>query len=190
MPSTLKPIELEDITRYQIPSGLRYSPDGKRLAFQVTRADLDKNMYHTDVYIAENGAARRVTWSIDASVVLWKDDNTLILRRALPDAEPGVTELFTLSMDGGEAAPWITLPFALAKLEKFGGGYVAQGNIDRDDPDAYLDDKETRKKKAEKKKEEEDYHVADEVPYWFNGRGYTNGQRNALFLVKIQDGRP
>ena len=215
MTDPLKPIELEDITRYRIPSGLCYSPDGKRLAFQVTRTDLDKNTYHSDVYIvmhdeaihddaihddSEHGdaglsnaascAARRVTWSIDASVVLWEDDITLIIRRTLPDAEPGTTELFRLSMDGGEAMPWITLPFALGRLEKLSSGYIAEGSIEMSDPDAYLDDAETRKKKAEKKKEEEDYHVVDEIPYWFNGRGYTSGRRSALFLIKVIDGKP
>ncbi|MBR1709511.1 MAG: hypothetical protein IJ719_11890, partial [Clostridia bacterium] len=58
----LRPIELEDIVLYQIPSALTYSPDGARLAFEVTRADLEKNKYHTDVYVAENGSARRMTF--------------------------------------------------------------------------------------------------------------------------------
>ena len=57
MTDPLKPIELEDITRYRIPSGLCYSPDGKRLAFQVTRTDLDKNTYHSDVYIVMHDEA-------------------------------------------------------------------------------------------------------------------------------------
>jgi dipeptidyl aminopeptidase/acylaminoacyl peptidase len=86
MPKILKPIEAEDIALYQIPSGLKYSPDGRRLAFQVTRADADKNLYHTDVWLAEGGKARRMTWSIDAQVVLWDDDETLIVSRTLPDS--------------------------------------------------------------------------------------------------------
>ena len=125
MPKKLLPIKLEDIALYQIPSRPRYSPGGSRLAFEVTRADLEKNEYHTDVYIAEGGAARRVTWSIDASIVLWDDDDTLILRRSLPDAEAGTTELFRLSMSGGEARPWLTLPFSLRKMEKLQDGYIA-----------------------------------------------------------------
>ncbi len=184
MPKKLKPIEIEDIALFQLPSNLHYSPDGKRLAFQVTRADMEKNTYHTDVYLAENGAARRVTWTIDASVVLWDDDDTLILRRSSPDAQPGMTELFRLRVGGGEAEPWLTLPFGLRQLEKVGSAYVATGAIRADDPDAYLDTPDKRKEKAEKEKDEQDYHVVDEVPYWFNGAGYINGRRTALFLVK------
>ena len=190
MSPKLKPIEMEDIALYQIPSDLHYSPSGQRLAFQVTRADLEKNEYHTDVYIAENGSARRVTFSIDASIVLWDDDDTLILRRTLPDAAPGVTELFKLSMRGGEAQPWLTLPFGLRRMEKLPDGYIAVGSIRVDDPDAYLDSPEKRKEKAEALKAEADYHVVDEVPYWFNGAGYINGLRSALFLVREKDGKP
>ncbi len=189
MPRKLKPIEIEDIALYQIPSALRYSPEGTRLAFQVTRSDLEKNEYHTDVYVAENGAARRMTWSLDAGIVLWEDEDTLVIRRSLPDAEKGVTELFRLSMRGGEAAPWLSLPFPLKAMKKLGSRYVALGSISAQDPDAYLDSPEARKEKAEREKEETDYHVVDEVPYWFNGAGYINGRRTALFLVEEQDGK-
>ena len=183
-----KLIETEDITRYRIPSHLLYSPDGGRLAFEVTRADLEKNEYHTDVYVAEDGNARRVTWSIDAHIVTWADGETLILQRSLPDAQPGVTELFRLNLGGGEAEPWITLPFGLRRMEKAGDGFVAVGGIRTEDPDAYLDTPEKRKEKEEARKAEKDYQVVDEVPYWFNGAGYTNGLRTALFSVRVKDG--
>ena len=190
MPKKLKPILLEDIALYQIPSNLKYSPDGRYLAFEVTRADLEKNDYHTDVYVAEDGSARRVTWSIDAGIVLWDDSETLILRRSLPDAKPGTTELFRLSMRGGEAEPWVTLPFPLRQMEKAGEVYAVTGSIRLSDPDAYLDTPEARKEKEEKEKEEQDYHVVDEVPYWFNGAGYINGRRSALFSLRVEDGKP
>ncbi|MBQ9196482.1 MAG: S9 family peptidase [Clostridia bacterium] len=189
MPAKRKPIAMEDIALYQIPSNLHYSPDGKYLAFEVTRMDLEKNEYHTDVYIAKGEKARRVTWSIDANIVLWDDPETLILRRALPDAAPGITELFRLSMAGGEAQPWLTLPFGLRKMEKLTEGYIATGGIRAGDPDAYLDSPEKRKEKAEAEKAEEDYHVVDEVPYWFNGAGYVNGRRTALFLIREKEGK-
>ncbi len=189
MPKNLRPIETEDIALYRIPSALHYSPAGTRLAFEVTRADLEKNEYHTDVWVAEGGSARRVTWSIDAGIVLWDDEDTLIIRRKLPDADPGVTELFRLPMTGGEAQPWLTLPFGLRKMKKLGNVYAATGSIREEDPDAYLDSPEKRKEKAEAQKAEEDYHVVTEVPYWFNGAGYTNGRRTALFRVQEKDGK-
>ena len=206
MADLLKPIEMEDIARYQIPSALHYSPDGKYLAFEVIRMDLEENEYHTDIYVSESGkagSARRMTWSIDANIVLWDDNDTLLIRRIVPkkncEADPaaaGTTALFRLPVHGGEARPYLTLPFPLEKLEKLDPDgapalrpcrYIAAAGIRMSDPDAYLDTPEQRKEKAEKEKAEQDYHVVDEVPYWFNGAGYINGMRTALFLVEAQE---
>ena len=184
----LKKIQKEDIALYRIPGGLKYSPTGEYLAFQVKRADLEKNEYHSDVWLARGGEAKQATWSIDASVVDWKDEHTLILRRNTKDTKPGTTDLYLLDVRGGEAAPWVTVPFGLGQFKQIDAThYIATGTIRRDDPDAYKDDEETRKKKAEAKKAEEDYHVADELPYWFNGAGYVSGTREAVFALTIDE---
>ena len=54
MTAKLKPIEVDDITKYIIPSNLKYSPDGRYLAFQTSSADVEKNSYHTDVYVEKD----------------------------------------------------------------------------------------------------------------------------------------
>ena len=185
--TTLKPILMEDIKDYRQPSGLKYSPDGKLLAFQVQRADLDKNCYHTDIWLAENGSAKQVTWTIDATVVGFEDNTHLIINRKSEDAAPGETQLYILDTAGGEAKPWLKLPFPMRSFEKVSKGvYAALGMIDANDPDAYKDDADTRKKKAEEKKKDADYQVVDEVPYWFNGAGFVNKTRTALFLVETE----
>ena len=182
----MKKIKTEDIMKYRIPGGLKYSPDGKRLAFQVTEADREKNEYRTSVWVSEGGKARQVTFSRDASIVLWEDADTLILRRKGEEEKPGMTELFRLPMGGGEAEPWMTLPYPLLQMEKLGDGYIATGLIRVSDPNAFLDSADARKKKAEEKEKnrEKDYEVLDEIPYWFNGKGFTNGSRTALFQVR------
>ena len=180
----MKKIGMEDIARYRIPGRLLYAPDGKKLAFQVTEADTDKNEYRTSVWIAENGTARQMTFGTSASIVLWEDEETLILQRKTDDAQSGTTALYRLNIRGGEAEPWMTLPFSLQQMEKLDDRYIARGMIRRSDPDAYLDPDEERKKKAEEQKKEKDYEVFDEIPYWFNGTGVTNGFRTALFQVK------
>ena len=189
MKQKLKAVKMKDIAAYRIPHNPVYSPDGSVLAFEVVRADLEKNEYHTDVWLSRNGEARQATWSIDANIVLWEDDDTLILRRVTKKDQPGVTELFRLRMDGGEAEPYVTLPFALQKMKKMDGGYAAAALIDAEDPDAWKDKPEERKKKAEARKAEKDYQVIDEVPYWFNGAGFTNKKRTGLFFVTVKDGK-
>ena len=116
----MKKIEMEDIAKYRIPGNLKYSPDGKKLAFQVTQGDLEKNDYHTSVWVAENGTARQMTFSQDATIAFWEDNETLILQRKGTEELPEFTELFRLNLGGGEAEPWMKLPFALRQMEKLG----------------------------------------------------------------------
>ena len=188
--SKLKNIEITDIAKYKIPSRPLFSPDGKNLAFQVTKSNLEKNEYHTDVWLynMDDEKAHQVTWTLDAHVVLWADDRNVILSRNTKDDKKGTSKLYKLSLDGGEARPWLTVPFGLGNLKKVSDNlYVAIGTIKTNDPDAYKDSDEVRKEKEEKAKEDDDYHIVDEVPYWFNGAGFVNGTRSAVFVVTIDE---
>ena len=187
MADKLKKITIDDITKYRFPGNLQYSPDGKLLAFNVQRSDVQNNCYRSDVWLAEGDNARQITYNTDANMLFFDDARTLVLTRKTADAKPGMTELFRLCVDGGEAQPWGTLPFPLIKLVKVREGlYAAVGAIDRNDPDAYKDSADTRAKKFADKEKEKDYTVVDEVPYWFNGAGFTNKKRNALFIVETE----
>ena len=118
MVKKLNPIEMEDITKYRFPGNLQYSPDGKRLAFHVAHADVKKNDYRRDVYLVEDGVCKQVTYSMDAQVLFFDDNQTLLLSRKKEDELPGKTPLYKLDVTGGEAKPWVTLPFALSNLKK------------------------------------------------------------------------
>lgn len=175
---------INDLLDYRCPGNLQYSPDAKYLAFQCAACDSGKNDYRRDVWVVKDGKAVQMTHSLDASVVFWEDNETLIIRRTLPEGEPGRTTLFSLNMNGGEAQLWEDLPFPLKAMKKVREGvYAALGMIGANDPDAYLDDEKTRREKASEKEKEKDYTVADEVPYWFNGSYFINKQRTALFLI-------
>ena len=180
----LNKILIDDICRYRIPASLQYSPDGKMLAFHTTEPDIKKNTYKHNVYLVKDGKCRQVTHSLDASFLFFDDNETLILERKGEDQAPGTTQLFKLHVGGGEAEPWIMLPFVARGYKKVSDGvYAVTGMISAKDPDGYKDDPETKKKKMEAIMADKDYQVVDEVPYWFNGAGFTNGLRPALFLV-------
>lgn len=182
-----KPVVIEDLLSYRFVENLTYSPDGKTLAFTLAKADTEKNSYHRDIWIIQNDQPKRLTAAFSSSIVLWKDDTHLVIRRAKEESEPGITVLYTIDINGGEAQEWLKLPFPVQGLKKISDTlYAAGGMIDKNDPDAWKKDSETRKKEAEAKKKEGSLDVCDELPYWFNGAGYTNGQRTALFLIDTE----
>ncbi len=180
-------LQIEDLTKYTAIENLQYSPNGTCLAFQTGIADTKKNNYHRDVWLVKDGTAKQFTSTLNTTVVLWDDDSHLIVNRTKEDDEPGTTNLYRIGVDGGEASPFMKLTFPLAGLKKVSEGcYVAVGVINANDPDAYKDDEKTRKEKLEAKKKDADYQVIDEVPYWFNGQGFINKNRTALFLVELK----
>ena len=186
---TKQPVVIEDLLKFKYPSNLSFNPSGSLLAFTVAYADEAKNDYRRDVWLLKDGKAGRLTASIDTTNVLWDDDEHLVVQRKTADTKSGTTDLFVINVRGGEARPWLTLPFGLASLKKVKKGlYIATSVIDANDPDAYKDSDETRKQKLADLEKEKDYTVVDEVPYWFNGKGVTNKKRCALFTVSTSDG--
>jgi dipeptidyl aminopeptidase/acylaminoacyl peptidase len=180
-----KHVEIRDLLKYRFPENLQYSPDGKLLAFQVAQAEEEKNTYQRAVWLYENGKARAVTAGLNASLVCWNGNRQMILSRHQDSDAPDTTHLYLMDTDGGEAMPWIVLPFAMSSFRRLRDNvYAAVGMIRTEDPDAYLADEDARKQKEEQRKKDADYQVVDEVPYWSNGSGYTNGTRPALFLVE------
>ncbi len=178
-------VEIEDLLSFTAPSNPQYSPDGKYIAFETAKAQ-GKGYFHA-VWLVRDGKAVQMTYSEDTSLIGWKDEHTLALRRNNKEHRPGTVDVWYLDVNGAEAQPAGTLPLDLRGFVKAGEGYVALGGIDRRDPDAYLDDEETYQKKAACLEEEKDYEVLDELPYWFNGRNFTDGKRTALFTVNGTD---
>ncbi len=184
-------VEIGDILKYKYPENPVFNPAGTAYVYNVAYADKEKNTYKRDVWAVKEDKPFQLTATIDASVAFWNSDSEVILNRKKPEDEKSEdTELFSISIDGGEAKIWAKLPIALGDIKKVSDGvYAATVQIEENDPDAYLDDEETRKKKQDEKKKnlESDYDVYTEVPYWFNGQGVTNGKRNALFIIKATD---
>ena len=180
-----EPIQIEDILTYKFPSGLRYSPDGKVLVFEVAYTKADKSGYGRDVWMVKDGKVRQLTASLNAGILAFEDNEHLLIRRVSENHEEGMTEIFRINVNGGEALPYLQLPLAVSSLEPAGKNrFVLTAAIERNDPDAYKDSAEVRKEKLAKKKEDADYHVVDEIPYWLNNVGFINGRRNALLLLE------
>ena len=180
----MEKIAINDLLKFRFIENLQYSPNGKELAFVLAQANEEKNDYERDIWLLKEEGPAPYTSGGKSRLLGWEDDETLLIIRPLEGKE-GLQGIYKLSLKGGEAQLWLSLPIAVSKLEKLSEGfYVTSASIDKNDPDAYLDSEETRKQKQEAKKKDSDYQVVDEVPYWFNGAGFTNGQRTALFTIE------
>ena len=180
----LKAIEINDLLQFRYPSNVMYNSDATALAYECAYAVEDKNTYRHDIWLYKDGVSRQLTSDLDASAVFWLNENDLIIKRNSPDHAAGTTELYKIDIRGGEAMPWMCLPFVMTDIKPAGKyGYACLGMVDKNDPDAYKDTPEQRKEKQAAAEKEKDYQVIDEVPYVMNGQGFINGKRPELFIV-------
>ena len=192
----MQPITQNDLLQYSFLSGISFSPDGEKAVFAVKKADEENNSYTSNLYLYRNGEIRQLTAMNKESGYVWKDSNELLLFTSRDEKDKKRTEkgeqftpIYSLRLDGGEAVKKWELPFRASDMKEWKNGtYIVTGSISAEDPDYYKASKEDREKSEKKTKDDRDYEICDEVPFWFNGAGFINGNRTALFLFDSASG--
>ena len=187
----MKPLELKDFLQYRYLSGLTWAPGGGAAAFLVKEANLDKNGYDTHIWIHRGGKQTQLTAAGDETGLCWEDGKHILFPDLRTDADKKrradgeqFTVFYRIGIDGGEALRAFELPFAVTELAVADENYfVAMGKIDVNCPDYYAMTEQARRETEKYWKEESDFQVIDELPFRFNGMGYINKVRNAIFLV-------
>lgn len=187
----MKPLELKDFLQYRYLSSLTWAPGGGAAAFLVKEANLDKNGYDTHIWIHRGGKQTQLTAAGDETGLCWEDGKHILFPDLRTDADKKrradgeqFTVFYRIGIDGGEALRAFELPFAVTELAVADENYfVAMGKIDVNCPDYYAMTDQARRETEKYWKEESDFQVIDELPFRFNGMGYINKVRNAIFLV-------
>lgn len=108
----MKNLQLDDFTSYKSLSGIKFSPDGKKLAFVLHEMDVEENDYLSNIHIydLETNQSFKLTSGNKERSFLFKDENTLLfpaLRDKKDKARKEKAEEFTayyeISLLGGEA---------------------------------------------------------------------------------------
>ena len=164
-----------DFTLYSMLSEPSFSPDGKRLAFSVKRANLDEDGYNSDIYVADvrSGRSSPFTTGKKDSDPKWSPDGRSILftsRRGLKKEDKG-NALYAISADGGEA-----------RLLKRSEDGIDAAQWSPDSKSVYF-------LSAIGKKAKDDVKVIDRVTFWFNGLGFIYDRRKHLFRVDLDSGK-
>ena len=187
----MKPITQTDLLQYRFLSALRFAPGGKRAAFVVANANGEENCYERRLWLYEDHSLRQMTDLGKEGGFAWLDDRRLIFpavrsakEKKRAEAGEEFTAYYVLDVNGGEAMPFLTLPFAAGGIRVLDlTHFVVTGQVDKTHPDLYCADEDGKKKVRTERDEDKDYEVFDELPFWGNGRGVTNGTRGSLYLV-------
>jgi dipeptidyl aminopeptidase/acylaminoacyl peptidase len=110
-------LTIEDYATMPQFASPRWSPDGKRIAYVVTRADLEKSAYDSDVWLidADGRNDRQLTRSKSADFrPRWSPDGSTI---AFLSDRDGNNDLYVLPVAGGEARSLVNAPTPIREFE-------------------------------------------------------------------------
>ncbi|HEX6098748.1 MAG TPA: S9 family peptidase, partial [Thermoanaerobaculia bacterium] len=110
-------LTIEDYATMPLPSSPRWSPDGKRLAYVLTRADLEKSAYDSNLWLidADGKNDRQLTFARGADFrPRWSPDGKTI---AFVSDRDGKNALWLLDPNGGEARKLVDPPTPVREFE-------------------------------------------------------------------------
>lgn len=182
-------IEVDFFAKFQYPTSLKSNRAG-RLAFQMRQANMEDNTYLKNLWYLENGEARQLTFDGQAGNHWWLNQDTLVFSALRKDkdkeaAKKGLplTVLHNVSFTRpGEAQELLRLDYEVSDLwfleqDRF----LFTANYNRQREEAFAAH-ETKEKALEALEKEKECTVFDELPFWANGSGVINGNRNRLYL--------
>ncbi len=167
----------EDLYKFHFLSDINISPDGKHAVFTRTQASEEKNGYVFELWLLDTAAGtyHKLTNGGKERGGFWLDNETVAFTANRDDKpDPKSTTWYKINIHGGEAEKWLTIADRISTIKPLGAGkYVltASKNANGEPED-----------KPNTAKEGRDFYVFDELPFWFNGRGVANKQRNTLML--------
>jgi len=183
----MRPIELDQFTRFHFLSSLHLSSDKKKIFFVDTKIDMEENGYKAKlVSIDLQSQESKDVTDYEKSVPFMSLKDGIFFIKNDPDSKEIASSFYKVEEEGNTFA--FKLPIAVSVLKDLDDDhYVALSQTNRACPDYYALSKEDKEAYDKKVKDNEDYIVFDEYPFVFNGAGVVNGNRYSLFLVDKKD---
>ena len=188
-----KPIQIDLFQQYRYYSQASLNNRADRCVFALSHCAPETNSYHHDLYMMDmdTKAVRPLTQTHDQTSFLFEDDDHILFPadRLQEDRKAGEqgknqTTYYRLDLRGGEALKAFTLPWKVKTLMKLQDGcLLALVSVDLNAIVTEGLEGEALAKALKDRKDEEDYEVIDELPFWFNNRGFVNKVRTWAVLI-------
>lgn len=179
----------EDLYQFRFLSQAVLSPDGKRAAYVVNQPSEKKNAYESSIWVMdlETRANRLMAARGGAASPVWLDEKILLFTSKRESEAPGEgTKVFSISLEGGEAQLFMTIPL--------NGASITCLSDDLFLVNAAVTENDTAPEKAHVPAEEDfsakegkDYYILEELPFWSNGKGIISRKRQALYLFNRKE---
>ena len=180
----MKRIEIDDFCRLTFLSGPVFSPDGKAACFAASKANKEKNLYESNLWVRRGGKISQLTSGGKERSFVWLNENTVLFAADRDQSkEPTLTsKYYAIRVDGGEAKLAYTFPVPVERVLPLpGGDLLAVATVFPGWEDLYQGDEKLARKYLKDRKENEDYEEVTQNPWWWNGTTFTRGSYSALY---------
>jgi len=185
--------KIDDIARYTFLSGLVHAPDGENACFVVHKGNLEDNKYESNIWLYKTKEDKylQLTALDKETKYIWLEDNENLLFPAIRDEKDKkkqkegeeFTQFYKLNIHGGEAKKAFRISKKVNQIKEIDENtFIFTAGYNPTKKDLSDLNEEDKKKELKKRKEEKDYEVLDEIPFWSNGKGFSNKDRNRLYL--------
>ena len=175
-------VEYSDLYRFSFLSDVLFAPDGAHAVFSKHHADEEKNGYKSELWLLNcaDDSFRRLTTGGDEKGAFWLDESTVVFsaaREKKPDKKG--SRWYRIRIDGGEAEFFFETEEKVSSIKPIGSDkYLAlssqpMGGKPEEKPNEAVQGK--------------DFYIFDEIPFWFDGQGFKNGQRNVLSILNAKE---
>jgi dipeptidyl aminopeptidase/acylaminoacyl peptidase len=187
----MEKIKIDQFLEYKFLSGLSANPSQNKFAFAVAQAKLEKNEYSYDLYL-DDGAKRSKLFDMKKnSGFIWETDETILFSYAKNKKEEKLQKesnsiYYRYSIQAKKAEKAYEFPFSATILEIISSNeLLLSSSLNADEHHLYKANKEDRKKLLDQAKKQALYENIQEIPFYFNGKGFTANKRNQLFIYNI-----
>ncbi|HET7814991.1 MAG TPA: hypothetical protein VFL13_11520 [Candidatus Baltobacteraceae bacterium] len=181
-----RPVAPEDLYKIAMVSNPQISPDGKRVAFVVTRANGPKDSYDTDIYLVSTagGPAIRIAKTGRDSQPAWSPDSRTLAFVRAPEKHGAHAQIFSYTLSSGAVRQLSHVPAgAGGPVYSHGGTRIAFTSTTVDPPAAARIDFAAAGFKPKAAQKKSDVRIIHDLSFEGNGAGYTYDRHDHLWVM-------
>ena len=162
------------LSAYCRPSDPRLHPDGRRVAFVVTRMDLHADRYDRSIWLWDGDTARRLTSGAGDASPRWSPDGSRLAFLRTPVATEATAQVAVMPIDGGEAEVVTDFELGVSELDwsPDGSRIAVVATVWSDEyRDLEADERIRRPRRITR------------LPYRSNDAGWTHDRRSHVYVL-------
>lgn len=188
----MKKVELSDFLDFKYISGLQANPSKTLLAYVVAKSDVEKNEYHYQLYSYDGQKNTKLADLKNKGSFVWETDDSILCQLAKTKAEEKTVKesketiyyRYTISSGLFEKAYVFPIPATIHSCLSQ-DSLLLSSTLTSIQHGLYKESEDGRKSLLKTLKKTTNYEEIDEIPFYFNGQGFTANQRNQLFIYNV-----